>query len=221
MIWAATGIVKHVPIVLATTTTVSWVATCCFKPQPVKHGHLSFPYLCLASIILDMKAWHSLKVYSSKTVSNWLMHVSICQLLISVVLLIDLNLSVRNCLSALIMIWKLLHVLKVFLSLTWTGAMPAKQHLNENLLWLPKSTIWTICSYCHSTTTLSFLNFLWICRWRFLIWFKSIYKKKIFLQGSDKQKNLEAQTSFHRGKQHGFFRSVRNVTPTTINTYHG
>ena len=34
------------------------------------------------------------------------------------------------------------------------------------------------------------------------------HKKKIFLQVSHKQKNIEVYTSFHYGIQHGFFRSV-------------
>ena len=42
-----------------------------------------------------------------------------------------------------------------------------------------------------------------------------IYKKKIFLQTAQKQKNIGEQTSFYHGKQHGFFRSVEKLTLST------
>ena len=44
----------------------------------------------------------------------------------------------------------------------------------------------------------------------FLILFKSIYKK-IFFQGSYKQKNILMQTSFCHDKQYGFFQACKEI----------
>ena len=75
--------------------------------------YLSLTHLCLASLTLDMNAWHSSKVSFNGVVD-------------------DLN-SFNNCFSALLIISKLLDNLTIFLSLILTRVMPADKYMSENL----------------------------------------------------------------------------------------
>ena len=92
---------------------------------------------CPAFLTLEMKVWHSLKVSWSKTLTNWLIQISLSQLLYAVVLLMALILSFSNYFPAFLVISKLFGVLTMFLNLILTRAMPSDKHLNENFLWFP------------------------------------------------------------------------------------
>ena len=99
LVWAATINCIHVPNnIAAIATSAFWASG--FVPQSVERSWCSIIYMCLASLIEFMRAWHSLKVTLSETLTSWFIHVSLFILFNSMVLLKDLTDSLNNCLSA-------------------------------------------------------------------------------------------------------------------------
>ena len=165
-----------------------------------------------------MKAWQSW----SNTLTNWLMSVSLSQLLISMVLLMALILSFNNCFSAFLIISKLLGVLTMFSSVKLTTVMPVDKHLSENSLWFPHYEVFTLIHIpaVKPKQHIPFPNSRSKYRYRFLILFVSNYKKKIFLQFFMNRKLLECKQAFTRANNMALSGLWENIIITKINTYH-
>ena len=121
----------------------SHLSTCCqcqcfcLEPPPLFLLNLD---LCHSSVLvyahpdLSIMSWDSFTVCVSKAPVNLPIHASFCNPQSSMVLLIDLTHSFNNCLSAFLMMLKLLGVLIVFLNFKLTGVISLLHLLRVNLL---------------------------------------------------------------------------------------
>ena len=109
--------------------------------------------LCLASLTLLINALHSLKVMLSKTLANCSLHVSLCRLLKSIVLLMVLTHSFNNCFFHFTNNFIAFGGITVFLSFTLT----AGTHKYSYTICIQHTCIHTSdCTYLFGSTIMQY-----------------------------------------------------------------
>ena len=91
--------------------------------------------LNLSSLTFSTKTWHFLKLEVDKIDASFDLHSSLCLALLSRILLMDLILACRSCLSAVSIIFLALSVLNAVFNLILTGTNSLWMHLRVNILW--------------------------------------------------------------------------------------
>ena len=133
---------------------------------------LSRVLLCLASLLSFINLVHSSMISLFMMPPSLFIHVSCYNSNMLMVLFMDLILSLKKALSALLMILQPFGVLMLLFSLILTGIRSTLRHLSKNLLQLWKSAILhSNLSHCQNNLTFSIPYSDLICRWMFLILF--------------------------------------------------
>ena len=120
---------------------VAWEASQVIFPS-LLHNRMLNLFTCLLLTVLSLslltfstKTWHFLKLEVDKIDASFDLHSSLCLALLSRILLMDLILACRSCLSADLIIFLALSVLKVGFNLILTGTNYLWIHLRVNILW--------------------------------------------------------------------------------------
>ena len=96
---------------------------------------LLFTLLNLSSLTFSTNPWHFVKLEVDKIDANFDLHSSLCLVLSSRILLMDLILACSNCFSTVLIIFLAFSVLKVVFNLILTGMNSLWMHLRVKILW--------------------------------------------------------------------------------------